>query len=99
VPWMNSDNYSNVHESGLATWIDNPGSGFSLTTPTTNTFTPAKFRANLQQMGLRVSRYLFVYSESVRWPGWGDTPGVDTVPAEYIRALNTLQDIRLGLYS
>jgi len=99
VPWMNSENYLNVHEHGLSTWIDNPGSGFSLTTPTTNTFTPAKFRANLQQMGLRVGRYSFVYSQAVRWPGWGDTPGVDTVPADYIRALNTLQDTRLGLYA
>lgn len=100
VPWLGSDNYSAVHVDGFSTWVEAPDSSLNFTYPTLNYNTPAIFRGNLQKMIARMqaNSYCFVYTQVARWPGWGNTDGVDTMPAEYIRALNTLQDPSVGRF-
>lgn len=88
VPWLGSSNYANVHLNGLSTWIDYPGSGFNFADPNANTMTPAVFANNLALMAPLVDRYIVVYTQEPRWPGFGSAAPGDGMPIEYINAVN-----------
>ena len=92
VPWMGSINYSQVHEHGLATFLDSPGSGFDYAVPANNFNTPAIFAANVVKMLARVPRYCFVFTNQPVWKGWGGTVGLNVMPDDYEYAL---QDVRV----
>lgn len=85
-----SKNYDAVHEHGLATFLDYPGSGFDFADNTVNYNTAAQFRANLGMMLARVPRFIFVYSQQTKW--FSGTWGTDATPKVYIDALASARE-------
>lgn len=85
---LGSPNYENVHEHGMSTWIDYPGTGFDFVDPSTNYNTPAIFKNNILLAAGSISpagRYVFLYAQQGKW--WGGTAGVDAYQAAYVTAL------------
>lgn len=90
VPHLGSGNYPYVTNKGMATWPDTPGTGFDFNVDTNNYDSAAQFALNLGKALAGVDKYVWVYNEQMKWPGFADTsPSVSDVPAVYVAALAT----------
>ena len=84
--------YAQHVRMGFAVWVDfqsgTPGFEFNSTDISKNPLSPGAFRAALANAMSNSDKYVWVYSERLRWWGWwqGTTPPADA-PAQYIEAL------------
>lgn len=93
VPHLGSRNYSYVTNKGMATWPDTPGSGFDFNVDTNNYDSAAQFALNLGKALAGVDKYVWVYNEQMKWPGFADTsPSVPDAPAVYVAALASARE-------
>lgn len=94
VPHLGSGNYPYVTNKGMATWPDYPGDGsFDFVDDTQNYDSAAQFALNLGKALAGVDKYVWVYNQEMKWPGFADTsPSVDDVPAVYVSALASARE-------
>lgn len=88
LTFCKSQNYDQVHEHGLATFLDYPGTNFNYLDDTLNYNSIDQFSRNLFMMLERAPRYVFVYTQQPKW--YSGVVGVDSMPEGYRKALKKI---------